>query len=286
MFRCFLFFIFPFFCFGQSSFIQEQLDNGICPFDIDNPEDAIGLNFQGGIIFYVDETNNKLLITTNDDIGLGSFICQEANLSSNQILWNNLSNSFGSGLQNTINIIDLAEQNNCLETNGESFISAASMCYDLVYNGYDDWYLPSSDELYVLINNLYNQGLFGLYYGSNMSEPSFDVLPTSVGSFNYATSSICSCSGLENPEQFRYSWYVYDGNLVIDDVVCWPYLDDAPIYNGQFLVRPIREYSCDSNEINYGDVNCDGEVNSQDAALILQFISGLVEELPYGDLCE
>ena len=50
--------------------------------------------------------------------------------------------------------------------------------------------------------------------------------------------------------------------------------------------------SCDEDESSelsnyiYGDVNCDGEVNSQDAALILQFIIGLIDTLPYGDICD
>ena len=59
-------------------------EKGLC--SIDKDSGFVSRYFQSN-------TNNKLLITTNDDIGLGSFICQEANLSSNQILWNNLSNS-------------------------------------------------------------------------------------------------------------------------------------------------------------------------------------------------
>ena len=32
-----------------------------------------------------------------------------------------------------------------------------------------------------------------------------------------------------------------------------------------------------------GDVDCDGEVNSQDASLILQFVTGVIDELPCQD---
>ena len=32
---------------------------------------------------------------------------------------------------------------------------AASICYDLVLNSYDDWYLPSDYELNQILNNAY-----------------------------------------------------------------------------------------------------------------------------------
>ena len=38
----------------------------------------------------------------------------------------------------------------------------------------------------------------------------------------------------------------------------------------------------DNNNCDCGDVNCDGEVNSQDAALILQYIVGLTDLESYG----
>ena len=37
---------------------------------------------------------------------------------------------------------------NCKDTN-----SAGVKCWNLVYNGYSDWHLPSKDELLILIND-------------------------------------------------------------------------------------------------------------------------------------
>jgi hypothetical protein len=54
----------------------------------------------------------------------------------------NTNTGIGSGKQNTINIC-----NSCNELN-----IAAKYCNDLIYNGYNDWFLPSRDELVLLYN--------------------------------------------------------------------------------------------------------------------------------------
>lgn len=38
---------------------------------------------------------------------------------------------------------------------------AAKLCSDLVYNGFDDWFLPSQDELELMCVNLHMAGLGG-----------------------------------------------------------------------------------------------------------------------------
>ncbi len=50
----------------------------------------------------------------------------------------------GTGKDNTTKIVNHIGNNN-----GEPY--AAKMCYDLVQNGKDDWYLPSREELYSLL---------------------------------------------------------------------------------------------------------------------------------------
>ena len=48
---------------------------------------------------------------------------------------------------------------------------ARKICQDLVLNGYDDWFLPSKDELYLMYRNLKKRGLGGFasanYWGSS-----------------------------------------------------------------------------------------------------------------------
>ena len=47
------------------------------------------------------------------------------------------------------------------------------------------------------------------------------------------------------------------------------------------LLFPLMMFAQDSPLV--GDVDCDGEVNSQDASLILQFVTGVIDELPCQD---
>ena len=51
-------------------------------------------------------------------------------------------------------------------------IMLPKLCYDLVLNGYDDWFLPSKDELNLMYNNLHKKGLgcFGSFSFWSSSE--------------------------------------------------------------------------------------------------------------------
>jgi hypothetical protein len=97
----------------------------------------IGQSYGGGIIFYIDITNQHGLIATSSD--------QSTNAQWG--CWGNFiggtSTNIGTGQANTTAII-----NGC----GAEDI-AADICDDLVLNGYSDWYLPSKDEL----NQMYIQ---------------------------------------------------------------------------------------------------------------------------------
>jgi hypothetical protein len=61
----------------------------------------------------------------------------------------------GTGATNTAAIVA-----SCGEAN-----TAARMADNLVLGGYDDWFLPSSDELALMYSNLYLQGLGGVGWG-------------------------------------------------------------------------------------------------------------------------
>ena len=67
--------------------------------------------------------------------------------------------SYGSGLANTITIVDFHnglidyEGNPTQCSGGNDGSIAAKYCYEFSQNGYDDWYLPSRDELSILFAN-------------------------------------------------------------------------------------------------------------------------------------
>jgi hypothetical protein len=104
----------------------------------------IGASHAGGIIFYLDSTGQHGLVCAPFDQPGVSWGCIGTNIF-------NTSTAIGSGASNTALILS-----------GCAFRPiAASVCADLVLNGYSDWYLPSLDELQLMYNRLRLQGLGG-----------------------------------------------------------------------------------------------------------------------------
>lgn len=116
----------------------------------------IGESLGGGIVFYIDGTGQHGLISATADQSSG------ANSGCYMTYIGGTLTAIGSGQNNTLIILG-----SC----GEPGI-AALICYDLVLNGYDDWFLPSKDEL----NEMYLQknvigGFSNAYY---LSSSEFD----------------------------------------------------------------------------------------------------------------
>lgn len=112
----------------------------------------IGFFFEGGIIFYIDESGKHGLVCTTEDQKSVKWGCENLFISGTNT-------GIGRGLQNTNAILT-----QCSETN-----SAAKICADLIFNGYNDWFLPSKDELNLIYSNLYlkNIGSLGNTYRSS-----------------------------------------------------------------------------------------------------------------------
>jgi hypothetical protein len=102
---------------------------------------TIGSFYSGGIVFHIDGTGQHGFVCAPSDQGSHSWGCPTTNI--------NTSLGVGTGQANT-NLI--------LSGCGQRPI-AASVCADLVLNGYDDWFLPSRDELGLMRANLYTQGI-------------------------------------------------------------------------------------------------------------------------------
>ena len=123
---------------------NADFDDGTCNYSIP-PYDCngnfnlqIGDELYGGRIFYLDESGEHGLVVGDEFEGSYYYGC------SSLFINGAMGSELGSGNQNTIDIISECSENPI----------AASISYELELLGYDDWYLPSIDELWMIWNNL------------------------------------------------------------------------------------------------------------------------------------
>ncbi len=132
---------------------------------------TIGQSYGGGVIFYVDSTQQHgLIAATGDASGAiqwynGGYITTNAN-----------DTSLGGGKANTTAI-----------TNVQSTGSYAASVASQTANGYSDWYLPSKKELALMYTNLHAKGLGGFsanFYWSSSEFNSNQAWAQDFGQFN------------------------------------------------------------------------------------------------------
>jgi len=127
----------------------------------------IGSNHQGGLVFYNDGTGHGL-------------VCAEYDLSAG-IVWG----CGGTAIGGTSTAINTGEANTNAIVAGCTEAGAAKLCYDLSLNGYDDWFLPSIDELALMYTNLYLQDLVYFasdWYWSSSEDSRFNAWTQGFGS--------------------------------------------------------------------------------------------------------
>ncbi len=157
---------------GSSKSVQERLDAGQTPVSIYNSDSTLldslyGKKYAGGLIFYLKMADSSGMVAAaasvnqstsaqwgcnttqieNVDCPFGANSCVAVPLAMKQII--------GGGTLNTAEIIWKCRSS-----------SAAKISADLNSNGYDDWFLPSTDEAKLMLNKL---NLVGTYWTSTQS---------------------------------------------------------------------------------------------------------------------
>lgn len=103
----------------------------------------IGEKFGGGVIFHLWKDSSGIehgLIADTANIGLSE-------------VWSNNSNLIGPSAQSSWNGL---ANNNAIVAQAGHINSAASLCLNSINGGQNDWYLPSIDELNLLLLNRFN----------------------------------------------------------------------------------------------------------------------------------
>ena len=106
----------------------------------------LGESFGGGTIVYTDAYNHGLIVSNNYLTDSGSIWIRWYNGANRASI--STSSAYGYGLSNT---------NNIIATIGASGV-AATVCKAYTGGGYSDWYLPSIDEGFKILD-CYNAGL-------------------------------------------------------------------------------------------------------------------------------
>ena len=161
--------------------VQQNLVNGVSVVDILNFNDIssfYGIEYGGGFIFHVNPTNGEIMVATDySDIG--------------DVAWGDIfdldtSHAIGDGDLNTQQIIEGNQNDN--SSNGTEFGSdnyAFKIVDDLNYNGYNDWFIPSSGSMEIIYSNVHSLGLGNfnenLIYWSSTKEGYFPY----VMAFNF-----------------------------------------------------------------------------------------------------
>ena len=129
--------------------ISHQYDDGSCEYvefgydcEGDFTEYVVGMEAEGGIVFYVDETGEHGLVAAMEDLDSYEWGCYGTSISGSDGV------GIGTGYQNTFDIVA-----GCSETP-----IAASFALAYESEGYSDWYLPSNYELVEMYNTVGNGG--------------------------------------------------------------------------------------------------------------------------------
>jgi len=176
-------------------------DDGSCIYTL-----AIGVTYQGGIVFWLDGNGGGLIAAPSD------FDASPSSAWSIGFEWGCYGTdiigadgtAIGTGAQNTIDI----------ETACSASGTAADICANLTLGGYSDWFLPSKDELNEMFFNLHAQGL-GNFASNHIYWSSSEVIP------------ICESDG----ESAAWMHDFYDGKVY-----------KMPKFYEHVYARPVRAF--------------------------------------------
>ncbi len=213
--------LFIFSCEKKEAIIEDPLE--------------IGDVYEGGIIFYLDPTGVHGLVCLPYDLEPSAWGSEEI-FSCDQLRYLpvppeqsdflnfarfiGLPDEIGKGYENTIKIV--------FTCSGRDI--AARRCYDLVSDGFDDWFLPSADELKLIFSNLTAEtgGFQNSYYWSSSIQ----------GEQRWLTPGY-------TPDIMPYRVYNPTAIHINGSITSIPFsgtLYDSSTFSNLYCVRPVRAF--------------------------------------------
>jgi hypothetical protein len=166
--------------FNTELTVLENLDNGVAVLDITaelGVAALYGLDYGGGFIFHVDETDGTLMVATDYSVAGDTSWGDHFDLTNGELI--------GDGQANTQELVEGNLNDNSTVPNGFEFGSddyAFKIVSDLEYRTYDDWFVPSKASMEAIYDNVHSQGM------GDFDETNFYWTSTKVGYNPYVMS--------------------------------------------------------------------------------------------------
>jgi tetratricopeptide (TPR) repeat protein len=141
--------------------------------EIDSDMLKIGAQYAGGIVFYLDRSGKHGLVCADKNFEKTIWVGEDGDESRIDANFNGIAD--GTGISNTKKIVELAswyKEKGFFSTTKKPVKTAARLCFESNYNGFNDWYLPTKDELNLIYINKNKIGEFesGNYWSSSQED--------------------------------------------------------------------------------------------------------------------